>query len=203
MIRIIEYTSAQIVNKSRNSDKFSRFNNRTNVSKINVSRVGLLDIKEGSKDLNIYFHVTSASDSSKQYRVDLKLIDFIDHLKEFAVNLDTNVTIQKLIQNLRPFFNQELKTANVKVSCSCPDFTYRFKDSARNEKFYFGIDSSDEARNPNPNKINPHYEGSVCKHLVKLLTKPSLWYEKVIRSLSNVLKNQQSVLTKTLEIPQQ
>lgn len=201
MIFLREYTSAQIVNKSRASNNFSRYNSRTNVNRINVSRVGLLDIKEGSKDLNIYLHVTSASDSSKQYRVDLKLEGFIDHLKEYATNLDTNVTIQKLIQNLRPFFTEELKKADVKVNCTCPDFTYRFKDSARNEKFYFGIDSSDEARSPNPNKINPHYEGSVCKHIIKVLTKPSLWYEKVIRSLSNVLKNHQSALAKTLDVP--
>ena len=201
MIFLREYTSAQIVNKSRASNKFSRYNSRTNVNRINVSRVGLLDIKEGSKDLNIYLHVTSASDPSKQYRVDLKLEGFIDHLKEYATNLDTNVTIQKLIQNLRPFFTEELKKADVKVNCTCPDFTYRFKDSARNEKFYFGIDSSDEARNPNPNKINPNYEGSVCKHIIKVLTKPSLWYEKVIRSLSNVLKNHQSTLAKTLDVP--
>ena len=93
-----------------------------------------------------------------------------------------------------------MKTADVKVGCSCPDFTYRFKDSARNEKFYFGIDPSDEARAPNPNKINPHYEGSVCKHIVKVLTQPSSWYERVIRSLCNLLKNHQSALARDLDI---
>lgn len=201
VIRICEFTARQIVGKSKSSSKYSRFNNRKDVSKINVSRVGLLDIKEGSKDLNIYLQVTSASDSSKHYRVDIKIVDFVDHLKEFAESMSTEATIQNLIRQLKPFFVQELKTANIKVSCSCPDFTYRFKDSARNEKFYFGIDPSDEARSPNPNKVNPHYEGSVCKHLIKVLTMPSTWYEKVLRSLSNLLKNNKSVLTQDLGIP--
>lgn len=201
MITLCELTSAQIVNKSRSSGKFSRYDSRNGINRVNVSRVGLLDIKEGSDDLSIFFYVNSATRPSEKYRVDIRIIDFIDHLRDYAYGIDTDITIRRLIQNLRPFFNEELKKAEVKVNCACPDFLFRFKDAARNQKFYFGIDDSDEARGPNSNKINPHYEGSACKHILRILTRPSLWYEKVLRTLSNVLKNYNSVLVKTLDIP--
>lgn len=201
MIVLHEFTANQLIRKSRESKKFSRYENRVKVNKISVLRVGLLDIKEGSKDLNLYFMVNSATNPSVKYRVDFRLVDFVDHLREYAYTLDTNVTIKRLIRDIRPFFNQEIKGADIMINCSCPDFTYRFRDSARNEKFYFGIDSSDEARSPNSNKINPKYEGSVCKHIMKIISRPSLWYERVLRSLSNLLKNHNSVLVKKLDIP--
>lgn len=201
MITLCELTSAQIVSKSRSSGSFSRYASRNGINRVNVSRVGLLDIKEGSDDLSIFFYVNSATRPSEKYRVDIRIVDFIDHLREYAHKLDTDITIKRLIQNIRPFFNEELKKAEIKINCACPDFLFRFKDAARNQKFYFGIDDSDEARGPNSNKINPHYEGSACKHILRILTRPSLWYEKVLRTLSNVLKNYNSVLVKTLDIP--
>lgn len=200
MIYLREYTSSQIVGRSRSSQKYSRVKNSEGINRISVSRVGILDIKEGSRDLNLYLHVTSASDPSKQYRVDLRLIDFIPHLREYALKQGIGDDLHRLSSNMRQFFAQELKSADVKVGCSCPDFTYRFKDSARNQKFYFGIDPSDEARSPNPNKINPHYEGSACKHLIRVLMKPSLWCDRVIKALADLLKDRKGTLAKTLDL---
>ena len=189
MSRLNELRTSDILNISRNAGKYSR--NRDEANNISLSKIDILDIVEGSNDLCLNFYVAAKSQNT-HYRISLCIIDFVKALNEYYESLGKD--INKLFANLRNFFIKELSTAQIKVNCTCPDFVYRFKDSARKLKIYNGIDKSDEFRGPNPNKINPQYRGSACKHILKLLSIPSMWIGKVVSSLIDLLKTDKSFL---------
>lgn len=175
--KLFEYTKGFLLNKSR-KDTPLRYARRVDAEdNWKLERVGLLELKAGSKDLHLYFKV-------KKYRVAVVILNFKPLLKKylsgkFAKNPDKAIT--------RAIY-YALKYNHIKISCSCKDFKYRFNYMATKRKYGF---DTNETR---PSKItNPKLKGGLCKHQVKVMKSPSLWRRLVITSLKRYAKQMEEL----------
>lgn len=111
----------------------------------------------------------------RDYDVNIRLTGLVDYLRKKLkgkVNYD----------NIRKYLNYAMDHGDVFVSCTCPDFRYRFAYTATKKKF---IEGKPETR---PSNItNPHLKGGICKHIIKLLNNKS-WIRKYTTLINLLLR---------------
>lgn len=95
----------------------------------------------------------------------------------------TNKTPDNIIyQDMLNYLASCIKDNDFYVSCSCPDFIYRFNYQSSKKGYGYG---KPETR---PAKItNPHDRGSVCKHLYAVLDN-NYWIYKMIPQIIRCIK---------------
>ncbi len=170
--RLNEYTRRRLLDKSK-KDTPDKFNRRTEISNDEWSllRVGLLELM-ASEDLYIYFKV-------RDYRVDLRIVKFKPILEKYLNGKYKGDTTKAITKAL----NHSLRYNHIQVSCSCPDFKYRYSYMATIKNY--GLDT-DELRPANI--TNPKNKGGLCKHIMKVLNSPSLWSKKVVTALKSYVR---------------
>ena len=172
MIRFVlnEYTRSVLISKSKKESP-DRFAKRVeSKAKIDLERVGLLELESGSDDLYLYFKV-------KDYRVSLVILEFKKVLDSYLVGKFKNDPSKAVSKAL----THALRYNQIKTSCSCPDFKYRFSYMATKKK-YNADDPPGEHREAT--HTNPNNKGGLCKHQLAVLNAPSVWKSKVVTSLT-------------------
>ena len=169
-----EYTKKELVNLSKTVG-FDRFHRRmtVNLSEYKLNKIELGRFASSQPHLVLYFTV-------RGYEVVIQMSNFSKRLR---INSDNRKSKETLRDVIIKAFDQTLKMNDVMVRCSCPDFFYRFSYLATRDDFGYKTDQ------PIPAPIrNPNGEGSMCKHLTRLLNSPTSWRFKVVTAIVDVLE---------------
>lgn len=189
---INEVTRLDLLQKSKTKTKLNRYTRRTDVRSVSISRVGILELLYFDQpDLDVYFDINNGA-----YRVSVRFVGFMDGVRslyqQFSERIHKEGGIFKS-KTMREIIEVSLDNAltydDIRVSCSCPDFKYRFAYVASINDYNF------EEPELIPAKIrNPNNNGSTCKHIVKVLSRPSLWKAKVVTGVMNVIRKNPQIL---------
>jgi hypothetical protein len=167
-----EKTIPSLLAKAKRDDK-SRYAKRTDSGdNWSIYRIGVLELLN-SDDLYIYFKV-------KDYKVSLRIVGF----KPTLEYMNDNYKYPTVESAVKATIDYCYKHNDVEVSCTCPDFKYRFAYMASAQDYILG---NPEVR---PAKLrNPKNKVGICKHIIKVLNAPSKWVKPVATVLKNYLKN--------------
>lgn len=176
MIRLVEYQKGRLIDNTKKKHK-DRFARRTEISdnEVSLSRVGLLELKSGKRDLQLAFKV-------RDYTVTIVILKYMDIYDRFMnsrkfKNKNPRPIIIKSLQ-------YSLKYNHLLVDCTCPDFRYRLAYKA-SKKGYKAGDVEDRPSNI----TNPKLDGGLCKHLSKVLNTTSKWIPLVATGIYDYYKN--------------
>lgn len=168
-----EYTRSQLLKRSK-TPKFNRFNRRMTIGskEISIDKVVIGRVTSSSPNLDIYFKV-------RNYTCSVRLMNFIPRIRQINRQSKYRNDLRKVI-NIA--LMNTLNKNDILINCSCPDFYYRFSYSATVHQYGFNTNQYIPAK-----VRNPKNEGSGCKHLIRILNAPSLWKNKVITAVAQVL----------------
>lgn len=168
-----EYTRMELVNMA----SIKRFDNRdaSSVKYLNIDIDSLLG--NGLQYLDVKLQVT-------KYICTVRFEGLVDEIK--ACLKGTGSPKDKYLamkpsdkkKVITTAVNRCLNSSKTRVSCSCPDFTYRYTYKATKDDYNFGF-----KEDRFPSKRNPELTGSVCKHLLGVLNAPSMWVSRVVRDI--------------------
>lgn len=189
---INEVTRLDILQKSKTKTKLNRYSRRMGVQNVSILRIGILELLYlDQPDLDVYF------DINDNYRVSIRFVNFMDGVRSLYSQFSDRVTKEGGIfvsKTMREIVSVSLDNAltydDIRVDCSCPDFKYRFAYVAYINDYNFSTPPQTIpalVRNPNNN-------GSACKHVIKVLSRPSLWKQKVVTGVMNVIKKNPDIL---------
>lgn len=191
---LFEKSRSDLVRSSKSAGELNRFKSRTQINKLKVSRVGVSRPSEDSIHLDLFFEVIGVTDN---YVVSMRLTKFFTFLREVyekkvvepqrkrgrpARGSDQLLVIKAVI-------DEAIKSADVQVACTCPDFAFRFAYVATSRGYGF---DTNETR-PAPIR-NPRNKEGVCKHIMKILTRPSAWAPKAIKLIYDLVEADPSIL---------
>ena len=114
-----------------------------------------------------------------EYTVTIKLEGVIAEIQKNIKNNSNKLEFRTIIQALTKVFN----TSDVYVSCSCPDFKYRFA----HWNIIKHVSTEDSSKDPGPGKgiVNPNDDkGRGCKHILLVLANGD-WMMKVASVINN------------------
>lgn len=189
---INEVTRLDILQKSKTKTKLNRYSRRMGVQNVSILRIGILELLYlDQPDLDVYF------DINDNYRVSIRFMNFMDGVRSLYSQFSDRVTKEGGIfvsKTMREIVSVSIDNAltydDIRVDCSCPDFKYRFAYVAYINDYNFSTPPQTIpalVRNPNNN-------GSACKHVIKVLSRPSLWKQKVVTGVMNVIKKNPDIL---------
>lgn len=180
---LYEATRKELIIKSRNARKYadgkgSRWDSKKDVTIANtVKDYNRIDMNLFWKNdiLNFDIKVKGENDD---YVVTVEFSKILDRIKN-KININRNKLDLKCIYDA---LVDTLNSNDVKVNCSCPDFTYRFKVWATKHKYNAGEAENREAKITNPNDDL----GSACKHILNVLNNAE-WIRKVSSVINNYI----------------
>lgn len=188
---INEVTRLDILQKSKTKTKLNRYSRRMGVQNISILRIGILELLYlDQPDLDVYF------DINDNYRVSIKFMNFMDGVRSLfhqfsdRIRKEGGVNVSKTMREIvEVSLDNALTYDDIRVDCTCPDFQYRFAYVAYINDYNFSTPQTipAEIRNPGNN-------GSACKHVIKVLSRPSLWKAKVVTGVMNVIKRNPDIL---------
>lgn len=163
--KLVEIKKKDFLSRSRDKSPLARYNRRVEVS------TRLQKVVFENFDLNILFEAHS---SQEYYIVSLKFPNFKSSLLQKLNGLRTvkRSELRRIVQSL---LRDYLSTQDLRISCTCPDYYYRFS-------YLSTIDNYNSyAAQRIPALIrNPLNQGSGCKHSVRVLTTTSRWQPRAI-----------------------
>lgn len=189
---INEVTRLDILQRSKTKTKLNRYSRRMGVQNVSILRIGILELLYlDQPDLDVYF------DINDNYRVSIRFMNFMDGVRSLFQQFSDKITKEggiNVSKTMREIVEVSLDNAltydDIRVGCSCPDFAYRFAYVAYINDYNFETPPQTIpalVRNPNNN-------GSACKHVIKVLSRPSLWKAKVVTGVMNVIKRNPDIL---------
>lgn len=189
---INEVTRLDLLQRSKTKTKLNRYSRRLGVQNVSILRVGILELLYlDQPDLDVYF------DINDNYRVSIRFMNFMDGVRSLFQQFSDRVTKEggiNVSKTMREIIEVSLDNAltydDIRVDCSCPDFKYRFAYVAYINDYNFSVPPQTIPaliRNPNNN-------GSACKHVIKVLSRPSLWKAKVVTGVMNVIRRNPDIL---------
>ena len=181
-----EANRASLIASSRNVGKYkdqSRGKNRFERKKYSkianaVKSYNQIDMNALFKQdiLQVNIPVVGEND---EYMVTIKLEGVIAEIQKNIKNNSNKLEFRTIIQALTKVFN----TSDVYVSCSCPDFKYRFA----HWNIIKHVSTEDSSKDPGPGKgiVNPNDDkGRGCKHILLVLANGD-WMMKVASVINN------------------
>lgn len=178
-----EDSRQQLISKSRNSEKGRQRLNRRNKSKVanTVQQYNSIDMNKLFKD-NILTININVNGETNDYIVKISFGGFLDILhSELSRNNDL-LDLRLIVRALVTGFNRD----NVYISCTCPDFFYRFGYFCTRNQVNSGPDQKIPSNITNPDdKL-----GSACKHVLLVLSNTK-WLMKVASVINNYIKYMQ------------
>lgn len=181
-----ELDKKQFLTKSKSKTPLRRYSRRLEIQSVTIKNIKLMNLSsETQSDLDIIFEVSSASGSGS-YQVFLKLVNIIINAKRvyqtYYIHYDSlNKSVVRRIAQLA--LRVSLNNNDIRIYCSCPDFTYRFAYVATINNYNY---DESTAQNIPANIRNPYNLGSGCKHCVRVLTTTSKWQPSVITAITSL-----------------
>lgn len=174
LINVNEVKRKDIVGKVKKQDP-KRYMKRLDYDYRNYVQFRTLNPKDLLKNdtLTLVFQV-------KDYTVTVSFQGFMETLLDVVSKQKTNYVN---INTVERALMQSFENPDVKVSCTCPDMTYRFNYWASKYGYKYGKPETRE-----PKKRNPDDVGAVCKHLAAVLSNKK-WLRAASTSVNDFIKD--------------
>lgn len=204
-MKLLEKTRRKIIDDSKNRGLYSPVNQ--NLGKNRFERRKHSSISKSVRDynridmntffkkdiLNFEIEVRGETDN---YKVKIKLNNIIDELKKILKRTNRQVEFKNIVEAITRVFEHD----DVYLSCTCPDWKYRFDHWAHVGQF------ASSKQDPGPGKgiANPNNDkGSGCKHVLLVMANKD-WVMKVsstINNYINYMKDNQERLYQSIIFP--
>jgi len=179
---ITEATRNQLLAKSKSGDRYSnpvkgnRWT-RKNLCKVasTVKDYNQIDMDNFWKNDTLNFGINIEGETSSY----IVKVEFKNIILKIQRNIERNRNRLE-ISSIYDALVLALNSADVKVSCNCGDFKYRFKYYATQQGYNVGSEENREAKITNPNDS----KGAACKHILAILNNLK-WLRKIASVINN------------------
>lgn len=181
MQKINEVTRNQLISKSRkaiSTKSKNRWEAKSDCSlATTVKDYNKIDMDTFWKTNNLIFKLKVKGESSI-YLVTIELQNILDLIQQEISNKDNELSLNIIYDA----FVKSLNSSNIKISCSCPDYTYRFRYQASKDGYNSGKAETRPAKKTNPKNDL----GSSCKHILFVLNNAE-WVQKISKVIFNYI----------------
>lgn len=181
--RIDEATRNQLIAKSRKADNYkdkegNRWTAKNKCSVANkVEDYNKLDMNTFWKQDVLKFNIKVKGETDT-YNVGVEFNNILNRVQKKVKENDYELTIKCIYNSLF----EALNSSDVKISCSCKDFQYRFKVWATKQGYNADDPETREAKITNPKDSL----GAGCKHILCALNNAS-WLKKIASVINNYI----------------
>lgn len=191
---LLEARRQDLLSKSKHGDDYqdtskgrNRYERRTKSHiATTVAQYNKIDMNTFFKEdiLNVMINVTGETDN---YLVRIKFGGLLAEMVKEVRNHNNTLDFGVILRSLLVVFNSD----DVYVSCSCPDFKYRFAYVSTKNNYNSGEPETRVADITNPRDS----KGAACKHVLNVLANLD-WVMKVASVINNYIKYAQNYMQK-------
>ena len=192
MLKILEDTRTELINKSKNVDivkayDATRYQRRvmqkeyTDVSSYNKIDMTALFVS------NLLSFIVPIHGETADYKVEILFEKICDDIKEELKRNNYKLEYKCIYRAIINALNKQ----DILISCTCADFKYRFAYEASKGGFNAGYPETRPARITNPRNS----KGTACKHVLQVLSNLS-WAVNLATTIFNYIKYMQKNYTR-------
>lgn len=185
-----DINKVHILNENRkfgNKNKLEEVSRNDMLAKAKSQTITRYNKAPGYKGFSIVDIDTTSVFTTNSLRVTCRVGDYWDTVEMenilywIQVEAEKNPNHQINTKGITAAIMNSIDGMDIKVDCTCPDFKYRFAYMATKLGYKYGKPENREAKITNPNDY-----GSICKHLISMLSNKK-WLQQVTSTVMDFI----------------
>lgn len=185
-----DINKVHILNENRkfgNKNKLEEVSRNDMLAKAKSQTITRYNKAPGYKGFSIVDIDTTSVFTTNSLRVTCRVGDYWDTVEMenilywIQVEAEKNQNYQINTKGITAAIMNSIDGMDIKVDCTCPDFKYRFAYMATKLGYKYGKPENREAKITNPNDY-----GSICKHLISMLSNKK-WLQQVTSTVMDFI----------------
>lgn len=183
-----------------NKDKLEEVSRNDMLAKAKSQTITRYNKAPGYKGFSIVDIDTTSVFTTNSLRVTCRVGDYWDTVEMenilywIQVEAEKNPNYQINTKGITAAIMNSIDGMDIKVDCTCPDFKYRFAYMATKFGYKYGKPENREAKITNPNDY-----GSICKHLISMLSNKK-WLQQVTSTVMDFIVKRIDDVNKFLRV---
>lgn len=197
-LKDIDTKSFDILEKEEN--KLEEVSRNDMLAKAKSQTITRYNKAPGYKGFSIVDIDTTSVFTTNSLRVTCRVGDYWDTVEMenilywIQVEAEKNQNYQINTKGITAAIMNSIDGMDIKVDCTCPDFKYRFAYMATKLGYKYGKPENREAKITNPNDY-----GSICKHLISMLSNKK-WLQQVTSTVMDFIVKRIDDVNKFLRV---
>lgn len=198
-----DINKVHILNENRkfgNKNKLEEVSRNDMLAKAKSQTITRYNKAPGYKGFSIVDIDTTSVFTTNSLRVTCRVGDYCDTVEMenilywIQVEAEKNPNHQINTKGITAAIMNSIDGMDIKVDCTCPDFKYRFAYMATKLGYKYGKPENREAKITNPNDY-----GSICKHLISMLSNKK-WLQQVTSTVMDFIVKRIDDVNKFLRV---
>lgn len=198
-----DINKVHILNENRkfgNKNKLEEVSRNDMLAKAKSQTITRYNKAPGYKGFSIVDIDTTSVFTTNSLRVTCRVGDYWDTVEMenilywIQVEAEKNQNYQIDTKGITAAIMNSIDGMDIKVDCTCPDFKYRFAYMATKLGYKYGKPENREAKITNPNDY-----GSICKHLISMLSNKK-WLQQVTSTVMDFIVKRIDDVNKFLRV---
>ena len=198
-----DINKVHILNENRkfgNKNKLEEVSRNDMLAKAKSQTITRYNKAPGYKGFSIVDIDTTSVFTTNSLRVTCRVGDYWDTVEMenilywIQVEAEKNPNYQINTKGITAAIMNSIDGMDIKVDCTCPDFKYRFAYMATKLGYKYGKPENREAKITNPNDY-----GSICKHLISMLSNKK-WLQQVTSTVMDFIVKRIDDVNKFLRV---
>lgn len=198
-----DINKVHILNENRkfgNKNKLEEVSRNDMLAKAKSQTITRYNKAPGYKGFSIVDIDTTSVFTTNSLRVTCRVGDYWDTVEMenilywIQVEAEKNQNYQINTKGITAAITNSIDGMDIKVDCTCPDFKYRFAYMATKLGYKYGKPENREAKITNPNDY-----GSICKHLISMLSNKK-WLQQVTSTVMDFIVKRIDDVNKFLRV---
>lgn len=198
-----DINKVHILNENRkfgNKNKLEEVSRNDMLAKAKSQTITRYNKAPGYKGFSIVDIDTTSVFTTNSLRVTCRVGDYWDTVEMenilywIQVEAEKNQNYQINTKGITAAIMNSIDGMDIKVDCTCPDFKYRFAYMATKLGYKYGKPENREAKITNPNDY-----GSICKHLISMLSNKK-WLQQVTSTVMDFIVKRIDDVNKFLRV---
>lgn len=198
-----DINKVHILNENRkfgNKNKLEEVSRNDMLAKAKSQTITRYNKAPGYKGFSIVDIDTTSVFTTNSLRVTCRVGDYWDTVEMenilywIQVEAEKNPNYQINTKAITAAIMNSIDGMDIKVDCTCPDFKYRFAYMATKLGYKYGKPENREAKITNPNDY-----GSICKHLISMLSNKK-WLQQVTSTVMDFIVKRIDDVNKFLRV---
>lgn len=198
-----DINKVHILNENRkfgNKNKLEEVSRNDMLTKAKSQTITRYNKAPGYKGFSIVDIDTTSVFTTNSLRVTCRVGDYWDTVEMenilywIQVEAEKNPNYQINTKGITAAIMNSIDGMDIKVDCTCPDFKYRFAYMATKLGYKYGKPENREAKITNPNDY-----GSICKHLISMLSNKK-WLQQVTSTVMDFIVKRIDDVNKFLRV---
>jgi hypothetical protein len=186
--------------KTESKQKIEEVSRNDMLAKAKSQTITRYNKAPGYKGFSIVDIDTTSVFTTNSLRVTCRVGDYWDTVEMenilywIQVEAEKNPNYQINTKGITAAIMNSIDGMDIKVDCTCPDFKYRFAYMATKFGYKYGKPENREAKITNPNDY-----GSICKHLISMLSNKK-WLQQVTSTVMDFIVKRIDDVNKFLRV---